>query len=101
MAVEALLTARRAFNGTKVDNLTALVDQIAFVVDETATLDVPTLILGGDHAVYSMLATGTADALTAANPLVEYRVVVGAGHSPHRDKPDETLPAIAEWLLAH
>ena len=68
---------------------------------ETAALRVPTLILGGDHAVYSMLATETADALTDANPLIEYRVVAGAGHSPHRDKPEETIAAVREWLLLH
>lgn len=38
MAVEALLTPRRAFTGTKADDLTALVDQFARIVDETATL---------------------------------------------------------------
>jgi pimeloyl-ACP methyl ester carboxylesterase len=71
------------------------------VVAEARALTMPTLILGGDHAVYSMLATSTAEALTAANPLIEYRVIEGAGHSPHRDKPDETLAAIANWLLDH
>lgn len=38
MAVEALLTARRAFTGTKADDLTALVDQFARIADETAAL---------------------------------------------------------------
>lgn len=71
------------------------------VLAEARALTVPTLILGGDHEVYSMLATSTADALTLANPLVEYRVVPGAGHSPQRDKPAETLAAIGEWLVAH
>ena len=70
------------------------------VVPEARALTVPTLILGGDHAVYSMLATQTADALAEANPLIEYTVVAGAGHSPHRDKPDETLAALRGWLLA-
>lgn len=64
------------------------------VVAETRALTIPTLILGGDHAVYSMLATATAEGIAAANPLVEYRVVAGAGHSPHRDRPRETIEAL-------
>lgn len=68
------------------------------VVAEARALTVPTLILGGDHTVYSMLATATAEAITAANPLVEYRVIAGAGHSPHRDRPEETLAAIRAFL---
>lgn len=67
------------------------------VVAAASALTVPTLILGGDHAVYSMLATSTVDAVTAANPLVEYRVVAGAGHSPHRDRPEPTIAAILEF----
>jgi len=68
------------------------------VLPEAARLPVPTLIVGGDHAVYSMLPTSTAVALTEANPLIEYRVVEGSGHSPHRDRPDETLALLREWL---
>jgi len=67
------------------------------VVPQISAITVPTLILSGDPAVYSMLATSTVEAVTAANPLVEYRVIAGAGHSPHRDKPDETLAAILEF----
>jgi pimeloyl-ACP methyl ester carboxylesterase len=26
-------------------------------------------------------------------------VIPGTGHSPHRDRPEETLEAIREWLL--
>jgi len=70
------------------------------VLEAARALAVPTLILGGDHAVYSMLATDTAHDLVAANPHVEYRVVNGAGHSPHRDRPEETIAAIRGWLPA-
>jgi pimeloyl-ACP methyl ester carboxylesterase len=68
------------------------------VLDEAEHLPVPTLIVGGDHAVYSMLPTATAEALVAANPLIEYRVVEGSGHSPHRDRPEKTLALLREWL---
>ena len=36
--MEALIDARKAFTGTKADNLTALVDQFAVIVDETTAL---------------------------------------------------------------
>ena len=68
------------------------------VLAEAATLPVPTLIVGGDHAVYSMLPAASAVALAAANPLVDYRVVEGSGHSPHRDRPEATLALLREWL---
>jgi len=59
---------------------------------------VPTLILTGDPAVYTMLPPETAKAAVAANPLLEYRVIPGAGHSPHREQPEATLAAIHDWL---
>lgn len=68
------------------------------VTAEAAALTVPTLILSGDHAVYSMLAPHTVETLLAANPLIDYVVIEGAGHSPHRDKPEETLAALRDWL---
>ena len=64
------------------------------VLDAARAIAVPTLILGADPAVYSLLATDTAEALVAANPQVEYRVVEGAGHSVHRDNPDLVIEAI-------
>ena len=68
------------------------------VVAAAKAIPVPTLVLGADHGVYSMLATETADAVVAANPSLTYRVIEGAGHSPHRDKPDVTLAAIHSFL---
>jgi len=70
------------------------------VVDEAVDLPVRTLILGGDHAVYSMLARATAEAIADENPLVEYRVIAGAGHSPQRDRFAETLDAIRGFTSA-
>jgi pimeloyl-ACP methyl ester carboxylesterase len=68
---------------------------------EASALTVPTLVLAGDPAVYSMVETETLDALAAANPLVEVHVVAGAGHSPHRDRPAQTIAALRDWLLRH
>ena len=68
------------------------------VLDQAALLRVPTLLVGGDHAVFSMVSTESADALVAANPHVAYAVVAGSGHSPHRDRPEETLALLLDWL---
>lgn len=68
------------------------------VASEAASLTIPTLILSGDHAVYSMLAASTVEELRAANPLVDYVIIDGAGHSPHRDKPEATFAALRDWL---
>ena len=67
------------------------------VVEAAKAITVPTLILGADHRVYSMLSAATADAVVAANPNVAYRIIDGAGHSPHRDRPEETIAAILDW----
>ena len=67
------------------------------VTAEARALRMPTLILSGDPAVYTMLDPQ----LAAALPNVDYVVIEGAGHSPHRDRPEETLAALREWLAAH
>jgi pimeloyl-ACP methyl ester carboxylesterase len=69
------------------------------VTAEAAALRIPTLILAGDPAVYTMLHPSTVESI--ANPLIEYRVIEGAGHSPHRDSPRETIAAILNWLVEH
>lgn len=60
------------------------------VRDAAAALTVPTHVLGADPAVYSLFTGGLADEVRQ-NPVVTMSVVAGAGHSPHRDAPDETL----------
>jgi pimeloyl-ACP methyl ester carboxylesterase len=64
------------------------------VLDAARRLTTPTLLLGGDPAVSALLAVDTAEALVAANPHIEYRMVAGAGHSVHRDRPDLVIEAI-------
>jgi pimeloyl-ACP methyl ester carboxylesterase len=58
-------------------------------------LTVPTHILGSDPRTYSIYWGERLDDLRAANPAIGYSIVAGAGHSPHRDKPEETM---AEFL---
>jgi len=60
------------------------------VRDAAARLTVPTHVLGADPAVYSLFTGDLADEVRR-NPAVTMSVVPGAGHSPHRDAPEETL----------
>lgn len=64
------------------------------VLEAARALTVPTLILGADPAVSSLLPIATGEALMAANPWVEYRMVEGAGHSVHRDRPEVVIAAL-------
>ncbi|MGV8885354.1 MAG: alpha/beta fold hydrolase [Microbacteriaceae bacterium] len=70
------------------------------VVDSVIALRVRTLIVSGDPAVYSMLSPATAEVVSRANPLVEYCVIAGAGHSPHRDRFEATVQAILSFTSA-
>lgn len=63
------------------------------VVDALAALTMPVTVLRGDPAVYTMVADDELDA--AGKPV---RIIPGAGHSPHRDRPEATLDAIVEAL---
>jgi pimeloyl-ACP methyl ester carboxylesterase len=67
------------------------------VLEKARELAVATLILGADPAVYTMLEPETAQALSRANPLVEYVMVEGAGHSVHRDRPAETIAMLRSF----
>ena len=60
-------------------------------------LGVPTHIIASDPAVYSIFKGPLVDEVRA-NPHVSVSVVTGAGHSPHRDRPDETMRQLLEAL---
>ncbi|QHC58060.1 alpha/beta hydrolase [Rathayibacter sp. VKM Ac-2760] len=64
---------------------------------DVPALQAPVLMLGGDPAVFTMLPPSLAALVLRANPRVRYAVVAGAGHSPHRDRPAETLAMLREW----
>lgn len=64
------------------------------VRDAAARLLVPTHIIASDPRVYSIFKGRLVDQVLA-NPRVSFSVIEGAGHSPHRDKPEAT---IAEFL---
>lgn len=65
---------------------------------DAARLSMPTHIIGADPAVYSLFTGRNADAVLASNENISMSIVAGAGHSPHRDKPDETIRHLLEAL---
>lgn len=62
------------------------------VRDAASRLAVPTHVLAADPKVYSIFRGALADEVLQ-NPRVTMSVVTGAGHSPHRDRPEATLEA--------
>ena len=64
---------------------------------DAARLRVPTHVIASDPAVDSILHGAVADQVLQ-NPAVTMSVITGAGHSPHRDKPDETMAELLAVL---
>ena len=56
----------------------------------------PVLILGSDPDHAALFAPGAMDVVT--NERVAYRVVVGAGHSLQRERPDAVVEAVRSML---
>ncbi|WP_256934521.1 hypothetical protein [Microbacterium sp. BF1] len=55
-------------------------------------------MIGADPAVYSIFTGALADEVLAANPLISLSIVEGAGHSLHRDRPEESVRQLLEAL---
>jgi pimeloyl-ACP methyl ester carboxylesterase len=68
------------------------------VTDAAAALTVPTHVIASDPEVYSIFAGKPAESIVSANPHITMSLVAGAGHSPHRDKPESTIAALREAL---
>ncbi len=68
------------------------------VTDAAARLAVPTHVIASDPAVYSLFTGPHADAVLAGNARITRSIVAGAGHSPHRDRPEATVTALCEAL---
>lgn len=68
------------------------------VRDAAARLSVPTHVLGADPGVYSIF-TGSLAEEVLQNPAVSMSIVRGAGHSPHRDKPEDAVAALFAALV--
>lgn len=69
------------------------------VRDAAAHLLVPTHVIAADPEVYSIFKDELVDEVRK-NPHVTVSVVSGAGHSPHRDKPEETVRQLLAALDA-
>lgn len=67
------------------------------VREAAARLTVPTHIIASDPKVYSIFKGALADEV-CRNPVVTMSVVTGAGHSPHRDRPDDTMQHLLATL---
>lgn len=65
---------------------------------DAARLKIPTHVIGADPEVYSLFTGEVADEVLAANENISMSIVSGAGHSPHRDKPDDTIRQLLEAL---
>ncbi|NLP82415.1 alpha/beta hydrolase [Microbacterium sp. CFH 90308] len=68
------------------------------VTDAAIRVDVPTHVIASDPAVYSIFRGKPAESVVARNPRFGMSVVPGAGHSPHRDRPEATLSALRDVL---
>lgn len=68
------------------------------VTDAAARLVVPTRVIASDPSVYSLFTGSRADEVLVANPRISRAIVTGAGHSPHRDRPESTVEALREAL---
>lgn len=68
------------------------------VRDAAARVAVPTHVLGADPEVYSLFTGATAEAVLATNPLFTMSIVHGAGHSLHRDKPEQSVAELLRVL---
>jgi len=65
---------------------------------EAKSVSVPTLVVGGDPAVDSMFTGDHAVDVLEANPHFSMVVIEGAGHSVHRDRPDDTIRTILDFV---
>lgn len=68
------------------------------VTGEATALTIPTHVIGADPAQGSMFCNDYAKQMVGANDQMTYEVIEGAGHSVHRDKPQDTIAAILRYL---
>ncbi|HZU94450.1 MAG TPA: alpha/beta hydrolase, partial [Microbacterium sp.] len=65
---------------------------------EAARLTVPTHVIAADPAIFSLFTGASAAEILDTNPRLTMSVVEGAGHSVHRDRPDESIRHLLEAL---
>jgi pimeloyl-ACP methyl ester carboxylesterase len=62
-------------------------------------IDAPTLVIWGDHDSWIPLASG--EAIHAALPTSELRVIANSGHLPFEEQPDAFMAALLPFLEDH
>ena len=62
------------------------------------SLTLPVHVIGGEENLGSMFYGHEAAAMMAANTSWSYELIPGAGHSVHRDKPEETMESLRRFL---
>ncbi|HZJ49339.1 MAG TPA: alpha/beta fold hydrolase [Actinomycetota bacterium] len=72
-------------SSSEVVRRTALENQPWDVVPMAMELDCPTLLIAADPDENALVTPEMGEGIAAANPHVTFRVLAGAGHSPHRD----------------
>ncbi len=65
-----------------------------------AGLKSPTLLITGDPALGAIVTPTIAEALSASNPLVQVVHVAGAGHNIRRERFEEYMRVVREFLAA-
>jgi len=91
-ALSAQQASRWAVEQTSAQNQTWDVREAAL------RIALPTHVIASDPAVYSIFAGKPAEKVVAQNPRFTMSIVEGAGHSPHRDRPEATLDALTATL---
>lgn len=94
--VELKVTSVRQASPWAVDQ-TILQNSPWDVRDAAARLRVPAHVIAADPSLDSIFS-GEGAREVLRNPAFTMSVVDGAGHSPHRDKPDETIAQLREAL---
>jgi pimeloyl-ACP methyl ester carboxylesterase len=59
----------------------------------SSVLSMPTVVLGGDPAVFTMCPAELGNSIVASLPQAQFNVVTGAGHGIHRDNPSAIVAA--------
>jgi pimeloyl-ACP methyl ester carboxylesterase len=91
-ALSARQASRWAVEQTSVQNARWDVREAA------SALSIPTHVIASDPEVYSIFRGKPAEEVVTTNPALTMSVIAGAGHSPHRDKPEETIAELLRVL---
>lgn len=69
------------------------------LMGELVAITRPTLLLGADPELVSLVPPELGDGVAALNQQVEFHMIDGSSHSIHRDECDAMIRVIDEWLL--